>query len=396
MASFYAEASDYDEIAVEVTLSNPIRDYESIVVTDVNFGTGSLPSNHYFYGYNVKKAWYRPSGSSTYRFYGLLSNSDSAVYLKPNTRYKLYCYAKYGTKFWYVGTDSCTTPKKVQKPSTPSGLRLTSRSNNSLSFSWYSASYADYYTFAIRNTYNNSYDYKETYSTSTTMYSLKGGTLYEACVRGENDDGYSNFCTTQRYLTYPNSPTLSIYEKGKDYIKVKVSCTDNWNYVNVYCPKTYETKKVYTNDSNKIVTFSGLNSNTSYTFEGVSYVNYAGTDYKSDRVTTSATTAANPRPNNWYWSTPKTSTECRISASEWNSFTSKINEFRKYKGYANYSFSTVSSGISFKAVHYNQALGGLSSICTTGLSNVSSGQSMDKATLSNNLNIMVNRMNSIT
>jgi len=72
-----------------------------------------------------------------------------------------------------------------------------------------------------------------------------------------------------------------------------------------------------------------------------------------------------PRPSNWSWTTsiyagaPMTVTTDRkiqvMPASEWNAFTSRINEFRNYKGLSNYSFTTVSSGGTFWYWIFNQA-----------------------------------------
>ena len=395
MANFYLEAYDHRTLVFEISgLEYRARDYDWFYVTDIYCGNGQVSNSDLDYD-DVKKT-FTGSGSG-YNFYGQLEDGENRyININPDTRYRLYCYASYKGKIWYIGADSCRTPDYAKKPDKPQGFRLTDRYNNALEFSWYSVSDADEYEVGLKNIYTGEYDFDNTTRTYLKFRGLDGGTLYECSVCAKNDAGSSDWAGFNRYLTYPNEPNLTIYEKGKDYIKIKVSCTDNWNYVNVVCSQTGIVKKVYQNDSNKVVTFSGLASGKTYNFDGVTYVNYNGTNYTSSRVSISSSTISNPRPNNFYWQTAKTSTECRLDDVEWNSFTDHINKFRRYKSFSDYSFSKAYEGNYFKAVQYNQAVNALKDICNTGLSTVNSGQSIDKATLSNNLNIMVNRLNAIT
>lgn len=53
----------------------------------------------------------------------------------------------------------------------------------------------------------------------------------------------------------------------------------------------------------------------------------------------------NGKPTSFKWAIAKVSGQpLRVSASEWNAFTNKINEFLKYKGKSTVSFTTVLSG----------------------------------------------------
>jgi len=62
------------------------------------------------------------------------------------------------------------------------------------------------------------------------------------------------------------------------------------------------------------------------------------------------------RPTNWAWTNTFTSGQpLNITATEWNNFCARINSFRAYKGIANYSFTTVTSGGAMTAAQANQA-----------------------------------------
>ena len=109
-------------------------------------------------------------------------------------------------------------------------------------------------------------------------------------------------------------------------------------------------------------------------FEASTTYNYRMWQAKSDdsysvvpSYTSTFTTATMPvRPSNWSWINPITSGGSIYSvvgknlyimpATEWNSFTSRINEFRVYKGLSNYTFTSASSESGFTKTIINQAL----------------------------------------
>lgn len=73
-------------------------------------------------------------------------------------------------------------------------------------------------------------------------------------------------------------------------------------------------------------------------------------------VGSSTVTMPMDRPSDFSWSTSKsTGGSFNITASEWNSLCSKINEFRAYKSLGSYAFSTAYSGNNFLATMYNEA-----------------------------------------
>lgn len=62
------------------------------------------------------------------------------------------------------------------------------------------------------------------------------------------------------------------------------------------------------------------------------------------------------RPDDWEWtSTIESGAEIKITAREWNNFTSRINEFRIYDGLEEYDFTTVYRGDDISASIMNEA-----------------------------------------
>lgn len=68
------------------------------------------------------------------------------------------------------------------------------------------------------------------------------------------------------------------------------------------------------------------------------------------------------RPNNWYWSGIYSGAAVILQAQTWNQFCARINEFRRYKGLSNYSFTTVYSGNPMYAWQVNEAIIAINSI----------------------------------
>lgn len=102
-------------------------------------------------------------------------------------------------------------------------------------------------------------------------------------------------------------------------------------------------------------TVYGLQPNTSYTVNVAYSPSESGEeDFSfmgpSDWVTRS------PRPNNWGWESYIASrSQISITASEWNDFCSRINEFRHYTKLGDYNFTSVSRGDKISASVCNEA-----------------------------------------
>ena len=79
------------------------------------------------------------------------------------------------------------------------------------------------------------------------------------------------------------------------------------------------------------------------------------------------------RPSNFYWSGVSSGSRL-ISASEWNRFTDKINDFNRFKGRSTYSFTRASSGNRFFAYMFNEARNQISNMTSVSVSTKSTGE----------------------
>lgn len=101
-------------------------------------------------------------------------------------------------------------------------------------------------------------------------------------------------------------------------------------------------------------TLYGLDYDSWYTFwcRGYSINSYVKTGLSSPVRYKTATL----RPGNFAWTNSKTSGgNFNLTASEWNSLTSRINAFRTYKGLSSYGFTTAITNNNFQEFYYTQA-----------------------------------------
>ena len=98
------------------------------------------------------------------------------------------------------------------------------------------------------------------------------------------------------------------------------------------------------------------------------------------------------RPTNWAWHTSKVAGQnVGITASEWNSFCTKINQFRQYKNLGNYSFTSATRGSVITASIVNQARTAINAMSPPSAvpASVSVGSNMN-ASFFNGLSISLN------
>lgn len=135
----------------------------------------------------------------------------------------------------------------------------------------------------------------------------------------------------------------------------------------------------------------GLSPGTTYTLYG--YAQAGNGSYYPAGSATFATLADNPRPSNFSWTYPKVSGgNFNLTATEWNSFTARINAFRTYKSIGSYSFTSAISGNSFTATMFNQARTAISAMNSSVPSAVSSGGTV----YASGLNSLVSALNAIS
>ncbi len=149
-------------------------------------------------------------------------------------------------------------------------------------------------------------------------------------------------------------------------------------------------------DSTYVIT--GLDPGTPYTVN-------VGT--QSEWVGGQSFTTPSGRPSDWSWTSSviqggavETVLQPNgvyyayyLTAEEWNSFTTRINEFRSYKGYSNYSFTQAVAGTEMTAAVVNQARTAISTMSppTALPAAISSGGSITAAFI----NGLKNSLNSI-
>ena len=384
MASLSTRDIDGYSISCYISgLQYPCRKYDYLYITDTNCGSGQVS----YLTYDSAKQTFYPN-TNYYNYACTLSNG-----IRPNTSYTFYAYGKINGKIWYIGRSRVRTRRVTVKPGRVSMIWQNSCSSNSLDIGWKEASNADYYEIKITNTKTGSPEYYTSYSNSYRIRGLTAGVKYRILVRGVNSDIEGDWSSEKFLYTQPETPTMKVYETANEHIKIQVNVSGYWSYVNIYCPDTGQTVRVQYNDSSKLARFYNLKKSTTYTFYARTYID--GVSTASEQSYISATTSGKPRPQNFWWWSEKTKDCVKLDDREWNSFTSRINEFRSYKNLASISFYQVSEGITFKAAHYNQAKNAINDMNSTGLSDVKKGQQMKFETLATNLNRMANKLNEI-
>lgn len=112
------------------------------------------------------------------------------------------------------------------------------------------------------------------------------------------------------------------------------------------------------NDGDSFVPANYIECPSNCRFNHVQYGGYTYSFYDTFTITDNITLYAyfKSRPSNWSWmNTIASGYEIKISAAEWNSFTSSINAFREYVGLSSYSFTSAYSGLAIEYGICNQA-----------------------------------------
>lgn len=113
-------------------------------------------------------------------------------------------------------------------------------------------------------------------------------------------------------------------------------------------------------------TFEGLQERTDYAVNAGVTVGDT-TDWIGIQYFTTPSQGGGSRPDDWDWySTIASGQTINLSASEWNDFCDRINEFRDYDGLSQFSFTTVYRGDPIEASIINEARSAISNISTSG------------------------------
>lgn len=138
---------------------------------------------------------------------------------------------------------------------------------------------------------------------------------------------------------------------------------------------------LYSNDTYRTFTTDGLGNdlvpNAWYYMRVVAYDNN-----NNNSTATAYVQYKLARPIEWQWHTAKTPGQpVRVTADEWNSFCTKINQFRLFKSLPTYSFTTAISGYNVTATQMNQARAAILGMTSAVPSAVSPGQNANASFL---------------
>ena len=247
------------------------------------------------------------------------------------------------------------TTQSAQPPSAPS-ISAIPISKSKIDMYWNSVSGATGYHVYLNNAYQATVT-----GTSYSFTGLSEYTQYTVGVSAYNANGSSSI-TTQTVRTKDETPpyvSITSISKTNNSITMSFSAYDAHSGVSGFY--------VYLNDSHRTTvygtsgtyTYNGLQSGITYkvsvkAFDA--YGNVSSEDYRNIQTSSS-------RPSNFEWTFQKTSGgEFNITASEWNVFLNKINQFREYKNLTQYNFTSASSDDIFYAYMFNQAVQAISAM----------------------------------
>lgn len=161
------------------------------------------------------------------------------------------------------------------------------------------------------------------------------------------------------------------YTAGDTWLTITVRGLSSGQRVRYYIRRDPGTTsiidKIYISSGSSLTkTFDGLSQNTDYVANAGVVTGNSTAWIGAKYFTTKASSGGGDgptRPNDWqWWSIIQAGAVIRISANEWNSFCSRINEFRTYKGMSQYWFDTVRSGDPISAYIVNQAISAINNI----------------------------------
>lgn len=232
-------------------------------------------------------------------------------------------------------------------------------------------------------------------STSRTFPGLTSGTDYSFTAEASfNNVWYpAGTCTGHTAVV---APSISFDTKSSTWIQVVTHNNDSGGSLGTKINGVDISASGYSYDrTGDYLLVGGLTPGVTYSF----YCYVVKSGYTANSSTINVTTDASARPLNFSWTYPKVSGgNFVVGASEWNSFTSRINAFRVYKGMGNYPIDAVVSGGNFSAVVFNAARNALNALSAyfTGGNTIPGTVISGSDIYASYFNNMVSAMNSIT
>jgi hypothetical protein len=205
------------------------------------------------------------------------------------------------------------------------------------------------------------------------------------------------------------TPTLGVVAKNITNTSVRATIEGlmfEANYYHLFEMELWRGNEVeylitssWTDSSNQKYTsfdFSGLNSGSTYTLKGFVKSTSTGGRVHAGTVVFATTGQVVVRPSDWEWTTLTSSTQTDptkiytgsipliiVSATDWNNFTKRTNEFRKHKNLEDYVFTSVNPQNLLTQAIYNEAV---NAITPMGAVNQSGGYYTKLANLRDSLN----------
>lgn len=333
----------------------------------------------------VRASWNSAYGASDYRYeiydyygnYTGINGSTSYTYitvtgLAQHTTYQFKVYARNaggnGTPAYSYFTTHDFRPPVPGGISYVSAVASTTTSGR-LSVAWAASSYAAGYKIEIYRSNGTLAQSQVNVGSATREYAFSGlseYTDYYVKVYGYNERGNGTPAFSPTVKTSDLTPPylFNLRGDGNGRAYVSWSATDSGSglrststyYVQISSPNgnTYGNGEYTTSQFKTFTSDAGGNSlqNNAWYYLRVSA-------YDNARNSSTETTQIQykmARPTNWTWHSVKSSgSNINLTAAEWNSFCTRINQFRIYKNLANYNFTTVVTGRDILASQVNEA-----------------------------------------
>lgn len=316
--------------------------------------------------------------------------------LRADTRYKFYA-VFYNSDYDVIGrtqTISIWTAPLKDPPSTPGFLRSYAKTENSISVKWGISDNAHGYDIYLDGQFWDSTD-----KDSMTVTGLRADTSYKICVSAYNDYGESNTrCIITSTPAPPDTTDPEIWNvvataskvSGNTFnVTVTWSASDNdgidyqWAYRSPPNSASYTSIGSTLSRSTRSYTFTTDANGNSFLGGNRYYFRIRVIDYAGNMSPTADGTVSLliplGRPANWEWEYTITSggkfysqsadgkTAYLMRAAHWNAFTTRINEFRDYKGLSSYTFTTATTSTTSTGVRncINQAINAINPMLST-------------------------------
>lgn len=201
-----------------------------------------------------------------------------------------------------------------------------------------------------------------TYGTGGTVTGLSPGTTYTfyGFAQSVNGNYYPagsfTFTTEEEPPPDPPDPPYNISHSVTEN-SARITFTKGYGADSTEVEYKHGGQSNYTSVTTSSSSFNleGLLYGTTYVYRLRSHGEGGSSSWTSLRYFTTEEDLPD-RPSDFSWTYPKISgSNFKLTPTEWNSFTSRINAFREYKGFSPVSFTTAVNGNDFTAKMFNQA-----------------------------------------